>query len=253
LKTPFLSIIIPVYNAREKLQAAIGSIVSQTFTDYEVIIIDGLSTDGSIELIKSYEKEHNYIKYVSEADKGIYDAMNKGIDMAKGEWLYFLGSDDYILGNSTLEKFIELGDLERFDFVYGNVCSPEYGENYDGYFDIKKILSKNICHQAVFVQKKLFRRLGKFNTHYKQLADYDFNLRAMFNRKVRKKHIDLNIAYYSPAGSSSVNSDVKFIRDKDYLVLKYGFTHFDWPQRLRLTRNLLTKLFMNLKKSHGRR
>jgi glycosyltransferase involved in cell wall biosynthesis len=252
LKTPFLSIIITVFNAREKLQIAIGSIFSQTFTDYEVIVIDGLSTDGSVELIKSYKKEHNHFKFVSEVDKGIYDAMNKGIDIAKGEWLYFLGSDDYIFENSTLEKLIEIGDLENYDFVYGNVFSPGYGENYDGYFDQQKILSKNICHQAIFVRKKLFQSLGKFDIRYELLADYDFNLRAVFNRKVRKRHIDLTVAFYAPAGSSSVKTDEKFIKDKNFLFLKYGFASFSWPQRIHLCRQILIQAFSNLKRQLAR-
>jgi hypothetical protein len=159
-----------------------------------------------------------------------------------------LGSDDYILENSTLQSLIELGDLDNFDFIYGNVFSPEYGDNYDGYFDQKKILSKNICHQALFVRRDLFYRLGKFNRRYKQLADYDFNLRTMFNNKVRKNHINLTIAYYAPAGSSSIKTDHKFLRDKDYLVLKYGFGSFNWLQRIRLLKNLLKKKFMNLRK-----
>lgn len=251
MNIPLVSIVIPTYNSAKTLSACLDSLVSQTYKDFEIIILDGKSSDGTISISLRYTDLFQNIRLISERDKGIYHAMNKGIEMAKGEWLYFLGSDDYILENSTLEKLVKLGDLDNFDFVYGNVLSPEYGDNYDGYFDDQKILNKNICHQAIFVRKKLFRRLGKFNIRYKQLADYDFNLKVLFNKKVRKRYIDLKIAYYAPAGSSSVETDEKFLKDKDYLILKYGFASFTWPQRIRLLKNIL-KAFLN-KNPDGRR
>jgi glycosyltransferase involved in cell wall biosynthesis len=243
MTTPFFSIIIPTYNSAKTLSTCLDSLIDQTFQNFEIIILDGKSSDDTISISLHYTGVFKNIRLISEKDKGIYYAMNKGIEMSNGRWLYFLGSDDYLLNNSTLEKIIEFGDLDNFDFVYGDVLSPEYGDHYDGDFDQQKILNKNICHQALFVRRDLFHRLGKFNTRYKQLADYDFNLRAIFNNKIRKKHIELTIAYYAPGGSSSVKTDEKFVKDKDYLVLKYGFRTYNWTHRIRLLKNLLKKTF----------
>ena len=243
MKAPFFSIIIPTYNSAKTIASSFESIINQSFTNFEVIVIDGKSSDETLSISQSYCESFRNFKIISEKDNGIYQAMNKGIEMAKGEWLYFLGSDDYLIDNSVLENLIRLGNLESHDFVYGNVLSPEYGENYDGEFDQKKILNRNICHQALFVRKKLFYQLGKFNIRYRQLADYDFNLRSIFNKKVRKKHVNMRIAYYAPAGSSSTKTDKKFIRDKNYLLLKYGFAYFNWPERIQLSKQIIKQVF----------
>ncbi len=102
---PLVSIIIPTYNSAKTLSKCLDSLVNQTFQNFEVIILDGKSSDDTVSISLRYTDIFKNIRLISERDKGIYHAMNKGIEMAKGEWLYFLGSDDYILENSTLEKF----------------------------------------------------------------------------------------------------------------------------------------------------
>jgi glycosyltransferase involved in cell wall biosynthesis len=236
-KKILISVIIPTFNSERTISRVLQSILSQTFQNFEIIIFDALSKDNTLQKINNYKDER--LKLRSEADKGIYEAMNKGIDEANGEWIYFIGSDDYLITNTVLEDLVNQVNLDDYDYVYGNVLSPEYGDKYDGVFDEHKIISQNICHQALFVRKKLFRRLGKFNIRYKLLADYDFNLRCMFDKKVRKKYVDLMIAYYAPAGSSSTRADGLFLKEKDWLLLKYGFSFFSWRERLQLFRQHL--------------
>jgi glycosyltransferase involved in cell wall biosynthesis len=238
-----VTIIIPSFNSETSIGKCLESISAQIFSDYEVLVMDGLSEDNTVNIIKSFIERNNRIRFISEKDRGIYDAMNKGIDKAKGEWLYFLGSDDYLLNNSVLQDLTEKVNLADYDYVYGNVLSPEYGEKYDGVFDEKKILSQNICHQALFVRKKLLRRFGKFKIRYRLLADYDFNLRCMFDKKVRKKYVDLMIAYYAPAGSSSKGMDKLFLKEKEWLMLKYGFSFFSWRERFNLLRQHLKHIY----------
>ena len=245
---PLFTVIIPSFNSASCIQRCLDSIVQQTFNNYEVLIIDGLSTDNTIDIIKAYAEKDKRISFISEKDNGIYDAMNKAVNRASSEWLYFLGSDDYLFDKNVLTTLTEKTNLDDVDFVYGNVFSPEYGEKYDGEFDQQKIIEKNICHQALFVRRKLLQSMGSFNIRYKLLADYDFNLRCMFNKKVRKKHVDLMIAYYAPAGSSSTITDEKFIKDKNWLLLKYGFTSFSWRQRIQLCRQLIREVFAAGKK-----
>src|ERR1700722_16529958 len=96
-----LSIIIPTYNSQNTILTALQSIVKQSFDDFEIIIVDGLSNDDTVTIVKNFQDDR--IKIISELDNGIYDAMNKGIDRAKGDWLYFLGSDDRLYNDTVLE------------------------------------------------------------------------------------------------------------------------------------------------------
>src|SRR5450830_737191 len=103
------SIIIATYNAEENLGKTLDSILSQTSKDYEVLVMDGVSTDGTQKLVSSYEKKFaGGLKIVSETDTGIYDAMNKGIGMAKGEWLYFMGSGDRLFDSNVLRSINDI-------------------------------------------------------------------------------------------------------------------------------------------------
>jgi len=125
------SIIIATYNSANTLAEAIQSVLQQTLKDFELIIIDGKSSDGTLEIIKSYEKEITY--WISEKDKGVYDAWNKGIKIAKGEWICFLGSDDIMLP-TTIEKyndFIITNIDRRFEFISSKIefCKKQSRKN----------------------------------------------------------------------------------------------------------------------------
>ena len=150
---PKISIIIPTYNASKTLSVALESILEQSFNDYEILIIDGLSTDHTVELAKGYQDER--IKIISEKDSGIYDAMNKGIRLAKGEWLYFLGSDDRLFDKDVLKKVSQWFGQD-YDVLYGNVVFSISQRVYDGRFSAQKLIARNICHQAIFTKKKRF-------------------------------------------------------------------------------------------------
>ncbi len=206
-----ISIIIPTYNATKTLSIALESILEQTFTDYEILVIDGLSSDNTVDLAKSYKDER--IKIISEKDTGIYDAMNKGIQLAKGEWLYFLGSDDRLYNNEVLKKVSQWFD-QGCDMLYGNVIWGDTGEIYDGPFTLEKLVKeKNICHQAIFYQKAIFYQLDLFDISYTVHADYDFNIKC-FASSIDIKYLDFIIAYFSVAGYSAMNKDEKFNKKK---------------------------------------
>lgn len=214
---PFLSIIIPTFNASRFVQRSLLSIVNQSFKDYELIIQDGISKDDTIVMIYEIKLLYPHIKMevVSEKDEGVYDAMNKAVKRASGQWLYFLGSDDYLLNVDVFQKFFDSvkEDYCRHQIVYGNVTSPFMGEKYAGEFDKSKILVKNICHQAIFYNREVFTQLGSYNLRYKYLADYDFNLRCFYNKQIRTRYIDLMIAYYEVGGISNTHKDEAFYED----------------------------------------
>lgn len=223
---PQISIIVPVYNGERVISACLESILSQTFTDYEILVIDGGSSDETMNVVKKYSDKSNCIKWTSGEDLGVYDAMNKGIKWAKGEWVYFLGCDDLLNDSevlSNISKYIER-NKGKYDIIYGNVFSSLFGGKYDGEFNIVKLTNKNICHQAIFYNKQVFEQLGYYNLRYSILADYEFNLRCFLNKEINAKYVDLMIAQYSDGGISSINhSDKEFLSDYHKIIMRYGF------------------------------
>jgi glycosyltransferase involved in cell wall biosynthesis len=219
---PILTIIIPTYNSATTIEVALESIVKQTVKDIEILIMDGLSIDNTLEIVERFKLEFQNITIISEKDKGIYDAMNKGVLIAKGTWLYFMGSDDSLYESTTIEQFLGNSNIENNEVVYGNVYSTYFNGSYDGLFTYSKLVDKNICHQALFFRKSVFNNIGKYNLKYRAHADWDHNIRWFFSPKVSRIHIDQIIANFAYGGFSSVFDDVAFRRDKNFLLLSKG-------------------------------
>lgn len=209
---PFFSIIIPTYNSALTIANCLNSIFTQSFVNFEILVIDGQSTDNTLENIFPFND--NRLKILSESDEGIYDAMNKGINLAKGKWLLFLGSDDVLFNQNVLNDVFNLMIDNEFKFVYGNVLLLGdtgwgiAGQCYDGEFDIEKLLKSNIAHQSIFYHNEVFKKHGNFDTKFKICADYDFNLRMAANYEL--KFIDKIISKFSAGGASTNAVDVEF-------------------------------------------
>ncbi|MGC3979002.1 MAG: glycosyltransferase [Paludibacteraceae bacterium] len=133
----FFSIIIPTYNSASTLQKCLESVISQIFENYEVIIVNGVSNDKTLQLAHDFNDDR--IRVLCEPDEGIYDAMNKGIKLAKGEWLYFSGSDDSLYDSSVLTNVFSLIMNAKVDVVYGDVLMEKINEVYDGEFTFEKL------------------------------------------------------------------------------------------------------------------
>lgn len=209
-----LSIITVNRNNTNGLRKTIESVVSQTFTDFEYIIIDGASTDGSMEIIKEYADRITY--WVSEPDTGIYNAMNKGILKAKGEYLLFLNSGDWLVDDYILKNIF--GYNINVDIFYGNVLLP-YDENR---IEIRKGCSKNeltlkdfvfdtICHQAAFIRRNLFTSNGLYDERYKMSSDILFFAKAIIIGRATYKYIDVSISYFDPYGIGNLGQEEKRI------------------------------------------
>jgi glycosyltransferase involved in cell wall biosynthesis len=242
LKTTFFSIIIPTFNSQKVLSVALQSVIRQTFTNFEVLIVDGLSTDDTLKIAQSFNDDR--IKIFSERDSGIYEAMNKGIEKAAGEWLYFLGSDDKLYDDAvltTVNKMIASNNDK--DVIYGDVYSTRFGGRYDGEFNRKKIIVKNICHQAVFFKKNVFNIVGNFDIHFFSHADWDHNMKWMFSKNLNHKYIDLIIANYADGGFSSNNGDIFFSNIKDWKVAVLRKDEISFLNKLRISKNELSKAF----------
>ena len=227
---PKISIIIPTFEASKTLSVALESILEQSFTDYEILIIDGFSTDNTVEIAKSYQDEQ--IRIISERDNGIYDAMNKGIRLAEGEWLYFLGSDDRLFDNKVLETIQNSILKYKCEVVYGDVFSTRFNGRYNGEFTFKELLSRNICHQSIFFKKSVFEKTGFFDLKYKGHADWDHNFKWFLNPLIAKKYFDIIVAEYADGGFSSMNDDEMFEKDRVLNFLHYGKKQL--PFRFRL-------------------
>jgi glycosyltransferase involved in cell wall biosynthesis len=203
----FLSIVIPTYNSEKTIERCLNSLIFQTYQNFEICIVDAASSDGTLEKIDRFRSKFQKIGVWSETDKGTYDAMNKGIDLSQGEWIYFLGSDDEIHDQNVFTDIFKVEPDKNSGIVYGNVRidgdTPwaKDGQIYDGEFTIEKLLTQNICHQAIFYRRKMFEKLGKYDLNYPVCADWELNLR--FFTRTNPQYLERTIASFYGGGISS--------------------------------------------------
>lgn len=214
-RIPLISIITVTYNCHTILEKTILSLLNQSYTNYEYIIIDGDSHDETKNVIKKYKDKLSY--YISEPDKGIYDAMNKGIKFSKGKYIYFLNAGDYLYKNILFKIANEL-EKSKVDFLYGNIIFGNLNIKYDGRFSKMKISYKNICQQSIFYQRNIFNKLGEFDLSYHVLADWRLNIKVFADAEIKKKYLNEIIAYYEIGGFSSQNKDYKFEKNQMRIV-----------------------------------
>ncbi|MET3979688.1 glycosyltransferase involved in cell wall biosynthesis [Mucilaginibacter sp. UYP25] len=208
--TPFFSIIIPLYNSGNTLPETLESISQQTFENLEVVFIDGGSADDTLFIISNFKERRNTAaQFISEPDKGIYDAMNKGLDLAKGQWLYFMGGDDILAGPDTLQKVYNEIQNQHADLVYGNVTGAKSGIKYAD-DNLNKVLSRGIHHQGVFYKRGIFDYTGKYELSFKVAADYHLTLKVFCNPAFKTRYMKLDVAHFGEAGLSSTMYDYRF-------------------------------------------
>jgi len=189
---PLVSIITVSLNSETKnIEETIKSVISQTYENIEYIIIDGGSTDGTLDVIRKYEDKIDY--WVSETDSGIYYGMNKGIGLYNGDYIYFLNTGDYLFSKSIIEEVVnESISYNQPDLIWGNVITQN-GVKYFGTFGSKKdFLTKTISHQAVFSHRRI---IEPFDIKYKISADYD-SLLKVFSRDTTSIYLNNTVAFY---------------------------------------------------------
>ncbi|MCT7539702.1 glycosyltransferase [Aliarcobacter cryaerophilus] len=199
---PLISIITVVFNGEKYLEDTIQSVINQTYGNVEYIIIDGGSTDATLDIIKKYEDKIDY--WVSEKDRGIYDAMNKGIDVASGVWINFMNAGDSFYDEKVLKNIFYRKSFENIDVIYGdhNVIYPSKTRI------AKAGMIKNIwkgsqfCHQASFISSKVHKE-NKFNLSNRIGADFEFFYK-LYSLGRSFRYIDLIIANYSAGGLSDI-------------------------------------------------
>lgn len=217
-----LSIITVNLNNRDGLKKTIDSVVSQTYKDFEWIVIDGGSTDGSKELIEQYAEHFSY--WVSEPDKGIYNAMNKGIKVAKGEYLLFLNSGDWLCDEDIILGFVDgsfTADVVDGDinFVFKNGIERA---NAPDSVDFGFFLYNSLWHPSAFIRKSLFEKYGLYEEQYRIISDWEFFLRTLVVYGASYEHFHKVVSFF-PFDGISANPifEQEIENDKRNALLKF--------------------------------
>jgi len=214
-----ISIITVCYNSDATIRNTLESVLSQTYSDIDYIVVDGKSTDDTVSIIKEYEPKFNgKIRWISEPDNGIYDAMNKGIEMANGDIVGLLNSDDYYNSNNVLTLVVEEMSKNNIDSCYGNLL---YLKNKKPYRFWKAGKKKSFKwgwmppHPSFFVKKIIYEKYGLFRLDCGVNADYELMLRLLELKNISTKWLDYTIVCMNVGGISNKNIHSRIDAIKD--------------------------------------
>lgn len=201
---PLITIITVVFNAKKDIEKTIKSVINQTYKNIEYIIIDGGSTDGTIDIIKKYEANISY--WISEKDKGIYDAMNKGIDLTNGAWINFMNAGDCLYNNDVIATIFREKISDNIKLIYGDV---ETDYNHFKYIHMAGPLSNlpkamQFSHQST-IFASVYHKANKYNTQYSLSADYANIIGLYTSNESSFKYIQTVISTVSTLGVSETN------------------------------------------------
>lgn len=254
MKNLKISVIMATYNAEKTIEKTIKSVISQTYKNIEFLIIDGESKDKTIEIIKKYQKHISY--WVTEKDNGIYDALNKGIKKASGEYIYILGADDFFCDDNIITKVVNKLD-DNIDIFSGSVFLMQFNmkklfNNYSK--EIKNSLDeKNLInillppHQGLFVKSDIMKKY-LFDIKYKLRADFKFEL-IMLTSNLNIKFVNFPIAFYSLEGVSNKKNkemyleSIEVLKELGYISMKYN-RHYS---NLNLIKNFIKKFLIKFR------
>jgi glycosyltransferase involved in cell wall biosynthesis len=222
-----LTIITINRDNKDGLESTIQSVINQSFLEWEFIIIDGASTDGSVELIEKYALEEKIDYWVSEPDKGVYSAMNKGVKKASGEYCLFLNSGDCLVNSEVLENAFNLDFTE--DLVYGSIIMSngtrfEYSNEKE--ISFRYFLTCTLPHSCTFIKTTLFQMIGDYDENLKIVSDWEFFLVAVCKYNVQIRKIPIVITLFDINGISSISSNKELILKEKELVLNRSFPRF---------------------------
>ena len=224
--SPKISIITINYNNKEGLEKTIQSVVNQTYQNFEYLIIDGGSTDGSAQIINKYADKIDY--WVSEPDKGIYNAMNKGINKAHGEYLLFINSGDELYNNLVFET--NINEIHSEDIVAGNINVIGNDIDYIGESKTKvsfiNMYKDTVWHPTTFIKKEAFAKTTLYDENLKICSDWKWFLLGIFKYNLTYRKIDNIISKFYLDGISSMEDQKKQIASERIETLQIHFAPF---------------------------
>ena len=211
-----LSIITINRNNEVGLEKTLQSVAAQTYKEFEYIIVDGASTDGSVEVIKKYESQFAHLKWVSEADPGIYNAMNKGLRMASGDYVQILNSADTLAAPEVTEQMLDA--LEKSgnpSILYGNMikCFPNGQKLIDKSFSGREITmlgmyTGTLNHDPAYIRRDLFEKYGYYDESLRIVSDWKWYLQAIILGDEKPQYVDLDVTLFDMTGISETNKEL---------------------------------------------
>lgn len=220
---PIVTVVTVVFNGAKNLEETIKSVLNQTYGNVEYIIMDGGSTDGTVDIIKKYQNQLAY--WISAPDKGIYDAMNKAIDKATGEWINFMNCGDRFASTEVLKLFTKRYDA---DILYGDaiIQYTNFETTFKKYPLDTMWKHSPFCHQACFIKTSLMKKY-KYKLKYKIGADHEIFYRAYIEGK-RFHELPITICYFDGTEGTTKKRIVTAIRDKRDIAMVYQFSIVKW-------------------------
>lgn len=220
MSTPLVSIITINYNNAEGLSKTFNSVFEQTFSDWEYLVIDGGSTDASTTLIKNNEARLNY--WVSEADDGIFHAMNKGIEKARGQYFLFLNSGDQLNGPDILAQFIDHPKFQG-DVIYGDYLFEKGAKKYPDSLYPAYFIKTSLPHQSTLFKHTVFEQLGGYDLNFPMSADRAFYIKAYLSGHFEFVHIPLYLTLFDLTGISNDPLQKQRKNKEDERMLKHSY------------------------------
>ena len=219
-----VSIVTVAYNSVKTLTDTIKSVLGQTYDNIEYIIIDGASNDGTLDIIKEYEQMFGgRFRWISEKDNGIYDAMNKGIQMATGDVIGILNSDDFFTSDDVIQRMVSSFQDQQLDAIYGDIHFIRDGQpdKCVRYYSSKPFRPLWLrfgympAHPSFYCRKEVFRKAGLYKTDYKIGADYEMMVRLFMVYHIRAKYLPIDFVTMRTGGISTrdLNSRLQLIKD----------------------------------------
>ena len=207
-----ISILTAVFNSSKTIERAINSIKNQTYKNIELIIIDGCSNDGSIEIIENLIDKNDI--FISESDDGIYDALNKGINIASGQIIGFLHADDLYADSDVISRVLKVFNEHKCDIVYGDASyfSPDKISKTVRKYKSDQLTKKNLAwgkmpvHPSIFIKKIIYDKHGYFKTKFKIAGDYDFLCRIINDKSISSSYISSNFVLMQQGGISTTRT-----------------------------------------------
>lgn len=234
---PLVSIITINYNNKVGLEKTIESVISQNYFSIEYLVIDGASSDGSVDIIKKYQDKIDY--WVSEKDSGIYNAMNKGINAATGNYLLFLNSGDVFNGDTALEDFVKHPDFEG-DIVYGDYKFEQGGKVYPDHLTPLFFMRTSLPHQSTLFHKSVFDKMGLYDERFKMVSDRAFYIKCFLSNQFVFKHINYPLTVFDLSGVSNnaLHKEKQEIENEKMFEELYGIYNDDYKRMMSLQSQL---------------